>query len=314
MRQRFNLRLSSFSAPAIGSWAIGVVLTISLLTLIGRMLDIHWIQGFGQRSTPMRVITAICCLLSAAALVCLRPKTPARSRIIASRICGVVVGVVGLLSVAAWLVELATGREWLGGHYPFLKLFLDRDTTRMAIMTGILFSDFGCILLLLANGGRRSAGVAHALLLPVTLLAYVALAGYLFDVPKLYTWAHLGMAMNTDMAFWGLCIAAFCVRPDTWLTQIFTGVEAGSTMARRLLPALLNLALLIGYLRVKGEDAGYYKSYVGVTLMATAYSFCFLALLSAGQRNPPTRWTGPGERARSPWPSSEAISRRFSTW
>jgi PAS domain S-box-containing protein len=190
-----------------------------------------------------------------------------------------VVIVAGLASVAAWLVELATGHEWLGGHHPLLKPFLDQDTTRMAILTGILFTDFGCVLLLLGSPGQRASNIAHALLLPVALLTYLALAGYLFDVPELYTWLHLGMAMNTEVAFWGICIAAFCIRPRTWLTSIFTGAEAGSVMARRLLPALLILPLLIGYLRVRGEDLGHFPSYVGVALVATAYAFCFLGLV-----------------------------------
>jgi PAS domain S-box-containing protein len=255
------------------------VLAIGMLTLIGRLLNIDWIQSFSSSSTPMRPITAICFLLSAAALVCLRPKTPSHRRIIISRFCGVLVGAVGLMSVAAWLVELTTGHEWMGGHHPFLKLYLDQDTTRMAIITGLLFLDFGCVLLLLGGGGRFAAGVAHVLLLPAALLTYMALAGYIFNVPVLYTWLHLGMAMNTDLAFWGLCLAAFCVRPKTWLMSIFTGMEAGSIMARRLFPALLLLPLLIGYLRVQGEEAGYYPSYVGVTLVAAAYSFCFLVLV-----------------------------------
>ena len=250
-----------------------------MLTLIGRLLNLNWIQSFSSSSTPMRPITAICFLLSASALACLRPKTPGRRRIIVSRFCGLLVGAVGLMSVAAWLVELATGHEWTGGHNPFLKLYLDQDTTRMAIITGLLFTDFGCVLLLLGSPSRRTAGVAHALLLPAALLTYMALAGYIFNVPILYTWLHLGMAMNTDLAFWGLCLAAFCVRPKTWLMSIFTGMEAGSIMARRLFPALLLLPLLIGYLRVQGEQAGYYPSYVGVTLVAAAYSFCFLVLV-----------------------------------
>src|ERR1035437_10187312 len=201
MRQRLNLRLPSLSAPSIGSGAIWGVLAIGILTLIGWMLDIDFLKSFSSRSIPMRVVTAICFLLCAAALICLRPKAPNRWRVVLSRICGIAVIVVGLLSVTAWLVELAAGHEWLGGHHPLIKPFLDQDTTRMAILTGILFADFGCVLLLLGSPGRRASNVAHTLLLPVALLTYLALAGYLFGVPELYTWLHLGMAMNTDVAF-----------------------------------------------------------------------------------------------------------------
>ena len=280
MRQRFNLRLPPFLAPSIGSGAIGVVLVISLLTLTGWMLDIRWMQAFSSRSTSMRVVTAICFLLCAGALTCLRPETPSRRRIIFSRICGVAAGVIGLVSVAVWVVELATGQEWMGGHHPLLQPFLDQNTTRMAILTGVLFADFGCVLLLLGSGSRRGADFAHALLLPVALLTYLALAGHLFDVPVLYAWLHqVGMALNTAIAFCALCLAAFCTRPKTWLTSVFTGADAGSVMARRLLPALMILPLLIGYVRVQGQEAQYFSSYVGVVLVAATYSVCFLAMV-----------------------------------
>jgi hypothetical protein len=78
---------------------------------------------------------------------------------------------------------------------------------------------------------------------------------------------HLGVVLNTGLAFCALCLAAFCARPDTWLMRVFTGEEAGATMARRLLPGLLMLPLLIGWLRIEGEGRGLFASEVGVALV-----------------------------------------------
>ena len=61
--------------------------------------------------------------------------------------------------------------------------------------------------------------------------------------------------------------------------RVFTGGHAGSVMARRLLPALLMIPLLIAWLRLYGERAGVFESEVGVVLVALAYTFCLLGLI-----------------------------------
>jgi len=150
---------------------------------------------------------------------------------------------------------------------------------RMALLTAILFSIIGCVLSLLASGSRRAANIAHAVTAPVAVTSHFVPVSYVIGVQSLHAWYHVPVALPTGIAFCVLSIAIFSVRPDTWLTRVFMGELAGSTMARRLLPGLLMIPVLIGWLRVYGERAGAFKSEVGVALVAVAYSFCFLWLI-----------------------------------
>jgi PAS domain S-box-containing protein len=50
-------------------------------------------------------------------------------------------------------------------------------------------------------------------------------------------------------------------------------------MARRLLPGLLMIPLVIGWLRLYGERSGAFVSEVGVALVALTYTFCLLWLV-----------------------------------
>ena len=50
-------------------------------------------------------------------------------------------------------------------------------------------------------------------------------------------------------------------------------------MARRLLPTLLIIPLLIGWLRLFGERTGAFVSEIGVVLVAVVYTFCLLSLV-----------------------------------
>jgi PAS domain S-box-containing protein len=60
--------------------------------------------------------------------------------------------------------------------------------------------------------------------------------------------------------------------------SVFTSKNAGGLMSRRLLPALLALPLIIGWLRLYGERTGFFNSEVGVVLVAITYSVCFVIL------------------------------------
>ena len=121
--------------------------------------------------------------------------------------------------------------------------------------------------------------LGHALLLPITILAYLVLVGYLFNVKIFYEWLQVAVAVNTGISFCFLCLASFCIRPQSWLMKVFTGEEAGAIMARRLLPALLMLPLIIGWLRLQGERIGIFGSELGVALVAATYAICFFWLV-----------------------------------
>ncbi len=264
-------------AATLGWISIGIATALPAAALVGWLLGIEALKTIVPHATAMRVITVVCLLLSAAALSCLHGPGCSGWRSRLPQVVGVVVGIVGMLTVASYLVEGATGHPWSLSLAPGANLFL-AGSTRMAIITAILFSVLGAVLLLLATGTARAAHAAHVALLPVALLSYMVLAGYLFHVQALYEWMHLGVALNTGLVFCALCLAALCARPDTPLMQVFAGEESGALMARRLLPGLLALPLFIGWLRIEGERAGLFSSDLGVALVTVTYMLSFLAM------------------------------------
>lgn len=190
----------------------------------------------------------------------------------------------GLITVASYLFELRTGHAWSVAHAPFLKLFLT-PPGRMAIITAALFSLFGVVVILLSRGSRRAADISHAIIIPIAAMSYLVLVGHIFNVPALYDWLGLPIALNSDIAFCALCLAALSARPNTWLTSAFSGSEAGSTMARQLLPALLIIPLLIGWLRLYGERSGISNPEVVTAVAAVTYTACLLWLVWLSARS-----------------------------
>ncbi len=153
MKQLWHSFLLPVSVKSLSRLGVLVAFVIGGLDLVGWALDIGIIKSVNPLWTSMRIITALCFLMSAAALACLQGMAPIRWKVVVSRMFVVAVGAVGLLTVASYLVELQTGQEWSWARGPFLNLFL-ASATRMAVITAILFSLFGCVILLIGAGGK----------------------------------------------------------------------------------------------------------------------------------------------------------------
>ena len=69
------------------------------------------------------------------------------------------------------------------------------------------------------------------------------------------------------------------MNPNTWLMQVISVGDSGRTVVRKLLPTLMLLPIIIGWLRIKGEILGIFSSPEGVVFVAATYTICFLVLI-----------------------------------
>jgi PAS domain S-box-containing protein len=263
----------------LGSWlGVSVVLAICAVDLVGWLLGLPLLTSIISAWTPMRVVTALCMGTSASALVLVLRVSSSTGRSRVAQILGAVVGLIALLTLVSYVRLMSTGVPASWAEVPVLDLFL-APVRRMALVTAFLLLTTGVAVVLLAAGGRRSAGVAHALLLPAAVVSYLVPVSYLLGVQAIHEWFDVPVAMNTGIAFCALCFAMFCARVDTWLMSAFTGNQAGGAMTRRLLPALLPLPVLIGWLRLYGEHTGVFQSDVGVVFVAITYTVCLVTIV-----------------------------------
>ena len=213
--------------------------------------------------------------MSVAALLCLFRTTAGRKTRLVARALSILVGCTGLVTFANYFLEFHGVLNGFLFRAPILSLIISPGC-RMAVITAILFSILGGVLFLLSSARRSPTDIGHAVLLPLSLAIYLVLLGYFYGIRALYFQMNLAIAFSTALAFLCLCFAAFCIRPETWLTTVFTSNGAGGTMARRLLPYILALPLAIGWIRLNGERLHFFSSEVGVALVAVTYTVCFL--------------------------------------
>ncbi|HVP13003.1 MAG TPA: PAS domain S-box protein [Phycisphaerae bacterium] len=282
--QGWPLRLLPRSIRAAAWLCILITLAISALDLVGWVSGVALLKSIRSQWIPMKVITALCMVLCAAELALLQ-KSPQRGRkLILLYAPAMLVCLVGLLTIVVYAIEMSAGQEASLAKAPFLKLFL-APPGRMALLTGVLFVVIGSALSLLASGGQRAADIAHGLVFPAAMASYLVPVSYILGVVSIHEWLQVPVALNTGIAFCAICIAVFCIRPDTWLMSVFTGGHAGGIMARRLLPGLVLLPVVIGWLRLYGERVGAFESEVGVVLVAVTYTICLLLLVWGSARS-----------------------------
>jgi PAS domain S-box-containing protein len=225
----------------------------------------------------MSVIVAACLILSSLELALLRKSPMTVRRLIVLQIPGVLDIMVGMVTIALYAVVITTGWE-PSLENAFLNLFWHQDT-RLALLTAILLTVIGCVLMLLANGGRRASNIAHALILPAVMVSYLVPVSYFLGAENAYVALGIPIAINTGIALCALGVAILAAFPDTWIMRVFTADHAGSIMARRLLPAILLIPLMIIWLRLYGERSGALVSDLGVVIAGGAFTFCLLGLM-----------------------------------
>lgn len=198
------------------------------------------------------------------------------------------------LAIVVTLISAATRTEYLLG----INLRVDRllfglpagitatpPTGRMSPTSAGSFMAIGIGLLLLewkTKSGRRPA---QGLSLWPALVSLVAMTSHMYQATAL-TWLGLYTQIPLPMAIalFVLSCAVFFARPRNGITGDLIGDGAGSVMARRLLPAVFLIPLLLGWLCLQGQQLGLYGSALGLAIYSCSNVVFFGVLVWSNTR------------------------------
>ena len=172
---------------------------------------------------------------------------------------------------------LATVFEYLLGLDLEIDQFLFRDDVsgpafglppgRMAFATAANFLLLGVALL--ALGRARGAAVAQILAAAAGLVAVISLLGYLFGEKGVYAWSpYTSLALHTATAFTTFCVGLLAARPDAGPVAVFAGRDLGGSLARRLVPVVILVTFILGWVVHQGVRGGLYGPEFGLVLFA----------------------------------------------
>ena len=227
---------------------------------------------------PMRLITALCFAISAIAFVLLYLDLPPFFRRVLPVILAAILCLVGLITLYFYFFRIIGGQESVEAQLSSAALFIARDS-RMAFLTACNFILTGCIIYFFSRDKKRTDDIAHILVIPVFLISYFVIVSYILEVYSATEVSGISVSLYSGIAFCSLAASALFMKPHTWLLKLLISSDTAGIISRKLLPPLLILPILIGWLRIHGERISLYKSEEGVVLVAIAYAFCFLILI-----------------------------------
>lgn len=256
-----------------------LVFVVSSSVLFGWALDVEALKRVFPRLVAMNPVTALAFILLGLSLWLSRAEDIGRKTRLVARLCAALVAVVGLLK----LTEVVFG--WAAGVDQLLfasKLAVDvtGQPNRMAPNTALNLLLSGCALLLLNVKIRGGFHVAQFCIVGSVLASLIPVIGYAYGTRMLYGIGQfIPMALHTAVTFLTLGVGSLFARPGRGLTVTIVDKGVSGMMARRLLPAVIALPVVIGWLRLEGQRLELYENELGVALMAVAHILILTTLV-----------------------------------
>jgi hypothetical protein len=287
----FSLRMqappTSHSGLARWTHLFGVlVIGLASAAILGWIFDVSFLKRIVPGSIAIKFNAALLFLLAGISLLG-TPDSRSLGRRRMGQICASLVILIGALTLA----EHITGQD-LGIDSLLIKEAATATNKyypgRMSSQTAVGFVFFGVAFLL---SSRRRRGwwkvVSRALLVCVVFISLASLVGHLFGSMFMVSVSQItGMAILTSLAFLLLCAGLFCAMQESRQSKMVLFSETtGGIMARRLLPVVILLPLLLGWLMVNGSKSGLYDSPAGAAffVVCTVFFFAVLVLATARQ-------------------------------
>ena len=252
------------------------VIALGAIVHLGWALDYRPLMSVSAGLVAMNPLTATAFVLAGLSLWLGLTRPCSRPAQTASAACAVFVVVLAALRLAGY-TGLDPGLDRL--------LYSDRldaeaIPNRMAPNTAVAFLLSGLGLLPLRSSRRRLVVTTQVLVLIVLAIAVVTLCGYAYSAGSLVrVQSFIPMALHTAAGFAALSVGILCARPRAGLLADVLAEESGGRIARKLLPVVVSVPLLLGWFRIRGEQAGLYDSATGTGLMVAAWVVAFGAIV-----------------------------------
>jgi len=152
-----------------------------------------------------------------------------------------------------------------------------RALSLMAPATGFGFVLLGSALLLAST--PRFFRTFQAVCLFAAMTAWLGFSHYIYGGEPLLPYTK--MALHTAMLFLILSAGILCTRADSGLVALLLSDSAGGVIARRLVPAAIVAPIVLGWLALEGQRAGWFDAEAGVSIFALSNIMVFGALIWA---------------------------------
>jgi signal transduction histidine kinase/DNA-binding NarL/FixJ family response regulator len=280
-------RLSFLQADAPARWrfrpwdyppaAAAFAVAVGAAVLVGWSLDVEPLKRLMPTFVAMNPSTAITLILLGLSLWFVSQGST-RTRV-AARSCAILSAAVGFLRLVSYLTGVQTGVDSL----LFREQLIEPGTkmpNRIAPNTAVCLVLMGSAIALLSSQLLQRRNLGQLLALFTFLCSLLGVLGYVYGANEFYgVGPHIAMALHTAVAFGGLSVGALFLRRDEGLMGVVCSRGAAGVTARWLLPAVIVLPVILGWLRLKAHSEGLVNLPLGSALHAIANILIMIALV-----------------------------------
>jgi signal transduction histidine kinase/CheY-like chemotaxis protein len=232
-------------------------------SLAGWVLDVPRLTDWHDNGISIQPNATLCVIFSGLAILALAANL---HRIAA--VCGGVVLTISGLTLLQWITGLSFGidtalmfgHEWgrVGVVFP----------GRMGPPGSSCWTMIGIALVLSACPPRLSRW-APALAATAAAISALSLTGYLYSVDQLYSLPYVSViALQTATFILTVSVGIIVSHPEREPMRTLLDPGGAGLLARRALPVVLIVPVILGLLKVKGQDAGLYDTGLGTAVLA----------------------------------------------
>jgi PAS domain S-box-containing protein len=255
-----------------------VSLTMGGLVLLGWTIDNPSLKSLAPGFVPMMPNAAVAFVLVGVSLLSMSFTSQRQSTRWVGIGCAAAATIIGLVTGLEYLLGWDLGiDQWL--FYEPIETAGPWVPGRMGANTAMCFVLLGVALLFKT---RRAAheGPGDGAILGAISLAFGAFLGYLYHEQYLYgAGPYTPMALHTAFTMMVVGAGILALHPKRGLMAVLISDQAGGYMLRRLLPGVLVIVPVIGWIRLYGERQGLYGSSLGAAIFVAMATVALFGLL-----------------------------------
>jgi len=242
-----------------------VTLLVSLSVIIGWVGNVELLKSVSSKYPEMKPNAALAFAAAGVGLLAAVKCVSSNKWRYISISCGIIVFLIGLSAISEYVVGSDIGLDTIfysdsihnsGIQFP----------NRMAPHSALSFTLLGISLVFL-NGRPALKKISEILTFVITLVAFAALLGYIYAAEQLYSTSRYNSMALSTAALFGVCALGIqAANTNSKSVRLLLSDTFGGAMARRLLPAVIVVPTIIGWLRVVGQDRGFYDTGFGAAL------------------------------------------------
>ncbi len=271
--------MKSFQPRSFIKVSAGICILAGILVIIGWLTGNENLKAVVAGLAPMKFNTAICFILCGIALFLILNNTKKGFQLQTPFL--LVVAALALTTFFEYSLKFNSGLDelFVKDHTP-LSGALD-FSGRMAAPTAISFVLLSLSLIAITFGRTIIKLIAQYILHFVTVISFIVLMGYLYNIPTFYRLsAFSSMALNTSVLFCLLSISASLVNPSFGIVNLLSGKTTGSIMARRLFPLIAIIILIMGIIRMQIHKLNMVSENLSIAIFVTSTIIVCLFLIA----------------------------------